>query len=95
MTAPSARDLEGIAASTAAIAADLVHQAVGHATTLRTKSSATDVVTATDLRSEELIRNELERHVPGSSFIGEEYPEHTGGGEVTWVIDPIDGTVNF
>ena len=95
MTLTAAPELETAAVAVARSAADLVREAVGHGAALRTKSSSTDVVTPTDLRSEELIRNELERLVPGSSFVGEELPEHDAGGEVEWVIDPIDGTVNF
>lgn len=95
MTSVGASELEPAAVAVAELAADLVRETVGHGAELRTKSSKTDVVTPTDLRSEELIRRELERLVPGSSFVGEEFPEHRAGGEVEWVIDPIDGTVNF
>jgi len=95
MTATGNRQLEEAAVAVTRLAANLVREVVGHGAALRTKSSNTDVVTPTDLRSEQLIRRELERWVPGSSFVGEEYPEHEGSGEVVWVIDPIDGTVNF
>ncbi|MEU9884372.1 inositol monophosphatase family protein [Sphaerisporangium sp. NPDC051011] len=64
-----------------------------------TKSSATDVVTALDRASEELIRARIKEARPGDAVLGEEGGE-TGGtasgeGRVRWVVDPIDGTVNF
>jgi len=91
----SYEDLERAAVDVARLAGDLIRPVVGHGTALRTKSTKTDIVTATDLRSEQLIRRELSERFPGSSFVGEEYPDHEGTSDVEWVIDPIDGTVNF
>jgi myo-inositol-1(or 4)-monophosphatase len=62
-----------------------------------TKSSPTDVVTASDTAVEALIRSLLAELAPGDAIVGEEH----GGAEgadpdrVVWVLDPIDGTVNF
>lgn len=95
MSNPASQQLEAAAVDVVRLACDLIRPVVGQGTTLRTKSTATDIVTATDLRSEQLIRRELGERFPGSSFIGEEYPDHEGTAEVEWVIDPIDGTVNF
>ncbi|WP_221583434.1 inositol monophosphatase family protein [Microbacterium sp. G2-8] len=53
-----------------------------------------DPVTLFDKRSEEHVRAVIEREVPGSRIVGEEGGS-TGDGEVTWYIDPIDGTANF
>ncbi len=92
---PTARSLEEIAAQVANRAAEHVRQHVGRARALRTKSSATDVVTHTDIEVETLVRRELEARVPGSTFVGEEQDDHTGASDVGWIIDPIDGTVNF
>jgi myo-inositol-1(or 4)-monophosphatase len=62
-----------------------------------TKSSDTDVVTETDREVEQLLRDRLAGLRPGDGFVGEEGsdvpPEREGG--VSWVVDPIDGTVNF
>lgn len=59
-----------------------------------TKSTSTDVVTAADRASEQLVRTRLSELRPGEPVLGEEE-----GGEVvdglTWVVDPIDGTVNY
>ena len=62
-----------------------------------TKSSETDVVTAGDKAAERLVRDELARLRPGEVVLGEEAgasgePEP---GAVCWVVDPIDGTVNY
>ncbi|GII76404.1 inositol monophosphatase [Sphaerisporangium rufum] len=59
-----------------------------------TKSSATDVVTELDRASEELIRARILGARPGDAFLGEEGGS-TAGGRVRWIVDPIDGTVNF
>jgi len=60
-----------------------------------TKSSSTDVVTVMDQRAQELIRTRLHEARPQDGFLGEEEPGTTGRSRVTWVVDPIDGTVNY
>lgn len=61
---------------------------------LATKSSPTDVVTALDRASEELIRTRIKAVRPDDAILGEEGGS-TGGGRIRWIVDPIDGTVNF
>jgi myo-inositol-1(or 4)-monophosphatase len=60
-----------------------------------TKSSPTDVVTAVDLASEQLIRRHILEARPDDGFVGEEGDDIASSSGVTWVADPIDGTVNF
>ena len=60
-----------------------------------TKSSPTDIVTAMDTRAEELIRGLLLGERPDDAFLGEEGDDHEGTSGITWVVDPIDGTVNY
>ncbi len=60
-----------------------------------TKSSPTDIVTAVDVASERLIREEIIAARPADAFVGEEGDDIAGSSGVTWVADPIDGTVNF
>ncbi len=60
-----------------------------------TKSSPTDVVTEMDLASERLITGYLERERPGDGLLGEEGASKEGTTGVRWVIDPLDGTVNY
>ncbi len=96
MSSPSpARVLELVAIEVAGLAADYVRAAAGSASSSGTKSSPTDVVTVSDLDSERLIRNELLARCPGSAIIGEEYGVAAGTNNVGWIVDPIDGTVNF
>ncbi len=88
-------ELESIAVEVAGVAAAFLRGVAGTGEALRTKSSPTDVVTAVDIQSEELIRGELLRHCPGSSIVGEELADEIGHSGVGWIVDPIDGTVNF
>lgn len=60
-----------------------------------TKSTANDIVTVMDHRSEERARDELRRRRPGDGSLGEEGLDHEGTTGLTWVVDPIDGTVNY
>jgi myo-inositol-1(or 4)-monophosphatase len=61
-----------------------------------TKSSPTDVVTASDQALETLIRARLAQLRPGEPVVGEEQGGADGGtAGIRWVVDPIDGTVNF
>lgn len=63
---------------------------------VRAKSGPTDPVTIADTETEQLVRDRLAELRPGEPILGEE-----GGGadaapgSVRWVVDPIDGTVNF
>jgi myo-inositol-1(or 4)-monophosphatase len=59
-----------------------------------TKSSPTDVVTEMDRAAETLITDRLRAQRPGDAFLGEEGGE-SGRGRVRWIIDPLDGTVNY
>ena len=60
-----------------------------------TKSSPVDVVTEADRAAEELIHRRLLEERPGDGFVGEEGGGTTSSSGITWVVDPIDGTVNF
>ena len=54
-----------------------------------------DVVTDLDISTEKRIRDEIRRRYPGDSFIGEETAEDGSLGKRSWILDPIDGTLNF
>jgi myo-inositol-1(or 4)-monophosphatase len=60
-----------------------------------TKTSAIDVVTQMDSQSEAHIVSEILKARPNDGIIGEEGSERTSKSGVTWVIDPLDGTVNY
>ena len=60
-----------------------------------TKSSATDIVTEMDQASERLMVSRIRAARPDDGILGEEGADRTSTSGVTWVIDPIDGTVNY
>ena len=61
-----------------------------------TKSAVADIVTEADREVEALIRARLAAERPGDGFLGEESERRARGTTgITWVVDPIDGTVNY
>jgi len=70
---------------------------------VQTKSSPTDIVTEMDRRSEALITTRIRAYRPGDTVLGEEGGQTGGGpvgdggqpGRVRWIVDPLDGTVNY
>ena len=70
---------------------------------VQTKSSPTDIVTEIDRRSEALITTRIRAYRPGDTVLGEEGGQTAGGpvgdggqpGRVRWIVDPLDGTVNY
>lgn len=93
---PKAGDLLALAVATARTAADLVRErAAGVVEVAATKSTATDVVTEADRDTEALIRRLISQERPDDAFFGEEGEETSGTSGVRWIVDPIDGTVNF
>ena len=96
MTLPRAGELLELARSVAAEAGQLLaaRRPAGRPAVLETKSSPTDVVTALDQAAETLIRTRLWALRPGDAILGEEGGE-SGSGRVRWIVDPLDGTVNY
>jgi myo-inositol-1(or 4)-monophosphatase len=64
-------------------------------TSVRTKSSRTDMVTEMDLASESLIAASLHRQRPKDAILGEEGARQEGSTGVRWIVDPLDGTTNY
>lgn len=64
-------------------------------TVAATKSTIVDVVTEADREVELLIRGRLADARPEDAILGEEGGSSTGSSGLTWVVDPIDGTVNY
>jgi len=83
--------LEAATAGAAAIAA--VVRAGG--VTVATKAGPGDLVTPADEASERAIIGRILRDRPGDAVLAEESGERAGGSGVRWVVDPLDGTVNF
>jgi myo-inositol-1(or 4)-monophosphatase len=88
-------NLERVAYRVAVAAADLVRSRIGRARVVDIKSTPTDVVTQADLEVETLIRRELLEATPGAAICGEEEGTAAGTTSLRWIVDPIDGTVNF
>lgn len=101
MNAALADDRERLrdAALEAARAGAQVIAGSGNLAPIATKSTPTDIVTATDLAAEQAIRDTLERIAPGSRLLAEEGGHLVVGdgpnAAIEWIVDPLDGTVNF
>ncbi len=88
-------ELERIASRTARAVAAVVAAAGTNRRAVGLKSSPTDVVTQTDLQAEELARQLLIEATPEAGIVGEEGGSTTPTARLQWVLDPLDGTVNF
>jgi myo-inositol-1(or 4)-monophosphatase len=84
--------VEQVAREAGALALQAREHAVG---VTATKSSPTDVVTAADTAAERLVRDRVSRERPLDAVVGEEGQDRAGSSGLTWVVDPIDGTVNY
>uniref|UniRef100_A0A1B6KSK4 Inositol-1-monophosphatase n=2 Tax=Graphocephala atropunctata TaxID=36148 RepID=A0A1B6KSK4_9HEMI len=80
-------------------AGEIINEKIWQVKNVEIKFSAVDFVTETDREIEEKFKREISAKFPDHKFIGE---EATGDGEKvqltdspTWIIDPIDGTMNF
>jgi myo-inositol-1(or 4)-monophosphatase len=88
-------DLERLAVQLAEGAAELVRSRSGAGLQVGRKSTATDLVTEVDQAVERWLVDELVRRRPDDGILGEEGGGRSGSSGVRWLIDPIDGTVNF
>jgi myo-inositol-1(or 4)-monophosphatase len=90
-------DLLALAVSTATAAGQLLAswRAQGRPEVASTKSSDTDVVTEMDRQAEQLIAERVLAVRPGDVILGEEGGQTGSGSRVRWVVDPLDGTVNY
>ena len=96
MNHPDPRELESIAVGLAREAGDLARQRRSEGVSIAaTKSALADIVTEADREVEALIRSRLRALRPADGFLGEESEADPGSSGVTWVVDPIDGTVNY
>lgn len=62
---------------------------------IETKSTPTDVVSAMDRGAEQIIVQMIDEHFPDDGLLGEEGSARPGRSGFRWVIDPLDGTVNY
>jgi myo-inositol-1(or 4)-monophosphatase len=89
-----ARLLE-IAAEAATSAGALLQDHAGRQAGVSSKSTPTDLVSEADLAAERTIRELLLQLRPDDGFLGEEGGAHAGSSGLRWVVDPLDGTVNY
>lgn len=86
-----------LAVRAAAMGGDLLAERYHHGSERATgsKSSPTDLVSKADVEVERMIRELLEEEQPDDSILGEEGTAREGTSGLCWVLDPLDGTVNF
>jgi myo-inositol-1(or 4)-monophosphatase len=73
----------------------LIHENFNGAFTVSHKDGVNNLVTEIDQASERLITQIIKATFPDHGIIGEEYGEHDMAARYKWIIDPIDGTVNY
>ena len=92
-------DLLALATDVAVEAGALLRERFrGGATALGSKTTPTDLVSEADFAAERLIRTQLEAARPDDAVLGEEGGDQGDGAQTSglrWVVDPLDGTVNF
>src|SRR5947209_20494488 len=89
------RELLDVAAAAArAAAAELLPRFGTRASGVQTKRTPTDLVSDADLAAEAAIREVISARRPQDAILAEEGGA-SGEGELRWVVDPLDGTVNY
>lgn len=90
-------ELLRVAVEAARMAGELLMERVraGRERAVSSKSTPTDLVSEADLASEQAIRALLAERRPEDGFVGEESGAADGTSGLSWVVDPLDGTVNF
>jgi myo-inositol-1(or 4)-monophosphatase len=93
----AAAPLLDLAVRAARMAGELLAERAGRGTesSISSKSTPTDLVSEADLAAERAIKELLARERPEDGFLGEEGGGEQGSSGLTWVVDPLDGTVNF
>jgi len=83
-----------LAISAAYKAAEILRARFGNISRIRKKAAA-EIVTEADTESEEMIISTIHAEFPDHAVLGEECGLITGASEYKWIVDPLDGTVNF
>jgi len=95
VTPPDRGRLLTLACAAACEAGEMLASHHGRPAVVGTKTSPTDVVTEMDQAAERLIRARIGAERPGDSILGEEGGQTGAGAAVRWIVDPLDGTVNY
>lgn len=77
-----------------AASSELMSRFGGRATGVHTKTTPTDLVSDADVAAEAAVREVLAAHRPDDAILAEEGGA-SGEGELLWLVDPLDGTVNY
>jgi len=90
-------ELRAVAEQAARAAGELLRQRFekGGERATGSKSTPTDLVSEADLAAERAIREIIAAARPGDAILGEEGGETQEGAGLRWIVDPLDGTVNF
>lgn len=88
-------ELMAVATRLAAETGELIRQGRARAAVTGTKSADVDIVTQMDLAAESHLAARLAQWRPGDGLLGEEGAAVAGSSGITWIVDPIDGTVNY
>jgi myo-inositol-1(or 4)-monophosphatase len=90
-------ELLDLAIEAARLAGGLLAERVGRGAerSVSAKSTPTDLVSEADLEAERAIRELLAGRRPDDGFLGEEGGGEDGTSGLRWIVDPLDGTVNF
>lgn len=92
---PSASSLCFVAVQAALRAGMLLRQGFSSSFEIKSKPGNQNLVTEYDHKAEECIISMIRERFPHHNFLAEESGEKKSSSAITWVIDPLDGTVNF
>lgn len=96
MTIPGNSELLELARTIAIEAGDLAARRRAEGVEIAaSKTSPEDIVTLADRETEDLIRSLIAEARPRDGFLGEESIADAGSSGLSWIVDPIDGTVNY
>jgi len=87
--------MTNLAVDVAKKAGSLLKEGFGTSFEIQAKDGRHDLVTEYDKKSEKLIIDEISKAFPSHSFLAEESGTSGEKGDIQWIIDPLDGTVNF
>src|SRR6266702_1146250 len=76
-------------------AADVHRQGLAGSQTFDSKTSATDLVSDVDREAERVIVEGIRQARPDDAVLGEEATDRAGSSGARWIVDPLDGTVNY
>jgi len=94
-TEPPLSELTLLAVEAALLAGDVLRYGFGTQFQIKSKKEYHNLVTEYDTKAEKEIIDFLGKHAPNSAFLAEESGISGKKGSLVWVIDPLDGTVNF